>query len=65
MVCYDSGGHDKILLLISEVKIRNGVSMNKLTKKVVKVFNEGKKIDKLAEEYACCKKTQRNSTTKN
>ena len=39
--------------------------MNKLTKKVVKVFNEGKKIDKLAEEYACCKKTQRNSTTKN
>lgn len=46
MVCYDSGGHDKILLLISEV-------------------NEGKKIDKLAEEYACCKKTQRNSTTKN
>ena len=39
--------------------------MNKLTKKVVKVFNEGKKIDKLAEEYACCKKTQRTSTTKN
>ena len=63
MVCYDSREHVKILLLISEVE--RSVTMNKLTKKVVKVFNEGKKIDKLAEEYACCKKTQRTSTTKN